>query len=209
MLNGRGYRDFIRAGYSIRELGFAFLRLKIFSWLWIRLKYSFRYLGSNIAIDYSVDISGAQFIEIGESTWIQRNCWLTIPLIDMADIERRSYLTIGKRVQIGRNCFLGAANRIVIGDDVLLGPYVTIVDHSHRTGDTSSPIKEQGIDQSGFVSIGAGSWVGAGATIIGHRGITIGENSVVAANTVLTKNLPANCVAIGNPARIMEKRNGN
>jgi acetyltransferase-like isoleucine patch superfamily enzyme len=209
MLSGRGYRDFISAGYSIRELGFAFVRLKIFSWLWVRLKYSFRSLGSNVTIDYSVDISGAQFMEIGESTWIQRNCWLTIPLIDMTSIERRSYLKIGKRVQIGRNCFLAAANSIVIADDVLLGPYVTIVDHTHRTDDIILPIKEQGINQSGFVSIGAGAWVGAGATIIGHRGITIGENSVVAANTVLTKNLPANCIAVGNPARIMEKRNEN
>jgi acetyltransferase-like isoleucine patch superfamily enzyme len=207
MLSGRKYLNFINAGYSYRELIFAFVRLKVFSWLWIKIKYDFLALGRNITIDYSVDISGAKFIEIGESTWIQRNCWLTIPLIEMRSIERRAYLQIGKRVQIGRNCFVAAANRVVIDDDVLLGPYVTIVDHSHITDDRNLPIKEQGITQSGFVLIGSGVWIGAGATILGHKGITIGENSVVAANTVLTKSLPANCIAVGNPARIMKKRN--
>jgi acetyltransferase-like isoleucine patch superfamily enzyme len=41
--------------------------------------------------------------------------------------------------------------------------------------------------------------------VLGHRGLTIGENAVVAAHAVLTKDLPAHCVAVGNPARIMEK----
>lgn len=205
MLSGRRYSDFIKAGYSFRELLFAFLRLKILSWLWIRIKYSFLSLGTNVTIDYTVDVTDAKFIEIGDSTWIQRNCWLTIPLIDMSTVERRWYLQLGKRVQLGRNCFLGAANRIIIADDVLIGPYVTIVDHSHLTNNSGLPIKEQGISQSGYVVICAGAWVGAGATILGHRGLTIGENSVVAANTVLTKNVPANCIAVGNPARIIRK----
>jgi acetyltransferase-like isoleucine patch superfamily enzyme len=125
----------------------------------------------------------------------------------MLSIEKRAYLSIGERVQIGRNCFIAASNRIVISDDVLIGPYVTIVDGTHNYFDPELPVKEQGITQEGFVKIGSGAWIGAGAIILGHRGLIIGENAVVAAHAVLTKDLPAHCIAVGNPARIMEKKN--
>ena len=49
------------------------------------------------------------------------------------------------------------------------------------------------------------AWIGAGAIVLGHRGVSIGENAVVAAHTVLTKDLPAYCMAIGNPARIIKR----
>ena len=204
MLSPNDYKAFLRAGYSIPELGFAFVRLKIVSLLWTRLKYPLRRRGARVCIDYTVDIAGARFVEIGEDSWIQRNAWLTVPLIDMKPAEDRAYLSIGKRVQIGRNCFLGASNRINLSDDVLIGPYVSIVDHSHRYADPARPIKEQGISQEGSVTVGKGAWIGAGAVILGHRGISIGENSVVAAHAVLTKDLPARSIAVGNPARISE-----
>lgn len=205
MLGHKNYSSFLKNGYSIQELGFAFVRLKIISWLWTRLKYPLRQRGVRVCIDYSVDIAGARFIEVGDDSWVQRNTWLTVPLISMHHIEDRAYLAIGKRVQIGRNCFIGASNLINLSDDVLIGPYVTIVDHTHLYSDRERPIKEQGITQEGFVKIGSGAWIGAGAMVLGHRGLTIGENAVVAAHAVLTKNLPANCIAVGNPARIMER----
>lgn len=205
MLESKSYLSFLRAGYGIRELGFAFVRLKVISWVWTLLKYPLRRRGARVCIDYSVDIAGARFIEIGDDSWVQRNTWLTVPLIEMEHIEDKAYLAIGKRVQIGRNCFIAASNSVSLADDVLLGPYVTIVDHTHRYADRSCPINAQGITQEGFVTVGAGAWIGAGATVLGHRGVSIGENAVVAAHAVLTKDLPANCIAVGNPARILER----
>ncbi|MFA7342856.1 MAG: DapH/DapD/GlmU-related protein [Terrimicrobiaceae bacterium] len=207
MLSPNDYKAFLRADYSLPELGFAFVRLKIVSWLWTRLKYPLRRRGARACIDYTVDIAGARFIEIGEDTWIQRHTWLTVPLIDMRRTEDRAYLSIGKRVQIGRNCFIGASNRVILSDDVLLGPHVTIVDHSHRYADPAQPVKEQGITQEGSITVGAGAWIGAGAIILGQRGLSIGENAVVAAHAVLTKDLPARCLAVGHPARITEIHN--
>jgi acetyltransferase-like isoleucine patch superfamily enzyme len=205
MLSPKNYASFLRIGYSLRELGFAFIRLKMFSWLWTYLKYSLRRRGARVCIDYTVDIAGGRFIEVGDDSWVQRHAWLTVPLVSMQHIEDRAYLSIGKRVQIGRNAFIAASNCIDLADDVLLGPYVTIVDHTHRYLDRVCPVKEQGITQEGFVKVGAGAWIGAGAVILGHRGVSIGENAVVAAHAVLTKDLPANCIAVGSPARIMEK----
>ena len=186
-----------------------FIRLKIISRLWIGLKYSFRRKGKGVCIDYTVDIAGSRYIEIDDDSWVQRYSWLTVPLIAMKSIKNRAYLSIGKRVQIGRNCFIAASNCIEIENDVLIGPYVTILDHTHNYSNPDLPIKLQDITQEGFVQIRAGAWIGAGAIILGHRGLTIGENAVIAAHAVLTKDLPAHCVAIGNPARIMEKKNEN
>ena len=205
MLSPNNYSQFLKAGYSVRELGFAFIRLKVFSWLWTRLNYPLRQRGQRVCIDYTVDIAGARFIEVGDDSWVQRHAWLTVPLVSMHAVENRPYLTIGKRVHIGRNSFLAASNRIELADDVLLGPNVTIVDHTHRCGDSAVPIREQGITHDGFVKIGAGAWIGAGAIVLGHRGVSIGENAVVAAHAVLTRDLPANCVAMGNPARIVKR----
>lgn len=205
MLGFKNYSYFLRSGYSVRELGFAFVRLKIVSLLWTLLKYPLRRRGARVCIDYSVDIAGARFIEVGDDSWVQRNTWLTVPLVGMRQIEDRAYLAIGKRVQIGRNSFIGASNLINLSDDVLIGPYVTIVDHTHLYSNHELPIKEQGITQEGFVKIGSGAWIGAGAMVLGHRGLSIGENAVVAAHAVLTKDLPANCIAVGNPARIIER----
>lgn len=205
MLSPNNYFTFLRAGYSIRELGFAFVRLKMISWLWTRLKYPLRFRGARVCIDYTVDIAGSHFIEVGDDSWVQRHAWLTVPLVSMHSVEDRAYLSIGKRVHIGRNSFIAASNRIELADDVLIGPYVTIVDHTHRYLDQDQPIREQGITQEGFVKIGAGAWIGAGATVLGHKGLSIGENAVVAAHAVLTKDLPPHCVAIGNPAQIMKR----
>ena len=205
MSSPNNYSAFLGSGYSVRELGFAFIRLKVFSWLWTRLKYPLRQRGAGVCIDYTVDIAGVRFIEIGDESWVQRHAWLTVPLVGMHAAEDRAYLSIGKRVHIGRNSFIAASNRIELADDVLLGPHVTIVDHTHRYSDRERTIREQGITQEGFVKIGPGAWIGAGAIVLGHRGVSIGENAVVAAHTVLTKDLPAYCMAIGNPARIIKR----
>lgn len=199
------YSRFLRAGYSPRELAFAFARLKVLSGIWTRVKYPLRRRGARVCIDYTVDIAGARFVEIDDGSWIQRHAWLTVPLIDMAKVEDRPYLSIGKRVQIGRNTFIAASNLVTLEDDVLLGPYVTIVDHAHRYADEARAIKDQGITQEGHVRIGRGSWIGVAAAVLGHRGVTIGENAVVAAHAVVTENVPPRCVAAGNPARIVSR----
>jgi acetyltransferase-like isoleucine patch superfamily enzyme len=86
---------------------------------------------------------------------------------------------------------------IDIGDDVLIGPNVSLITSGHpvepaerRAGVTAAPIV-----------IGRNVWIAAGATIIG--GVTIGENSVVAAGSVVTHNVPPNSLVGGNPARLI------
>jgi acetyltransferase-like isoleucine patch superfamily enzyme len=94
-------------------------------------------------------------------------------------------IRVGHRVFINQNCTLYDFAEISIGDDVMIGPNVSII-----TCLVGKPI-----------TIGANVWIAAGATIIG--GVTVGENSVVAAGSVVTKHVPPNTLVGGNPARVI------
>ena len=105
--------------------------------------------------------------------------------------------TVGRNVFINQNCTLYDLGGIDIGDDVMIGPNVSIITSGHpiapserRNGVIGNPI-----------AIGRNVWIAAGAIIIG--GVTIGENSVVAAGSVVTKYVPANVLVGGNPARVI------
>lgn len=115
-------------------------------------------------------------------------------------------------IEIGENCNFGAfnhissCNRIVIGDNCLTGKNVTIVDNNHGSSDVAdlqiSPVKRRLISK-GSVIIGKNVWLGEKVTIL--PGVTIGDSVIVAANSVVTKDIPSYCVAGGNPAKIIRK----
>ncbi len=96
-------------------------------------------------------------------------------------------------------------NRIEIGDDLLTGKWVTITDNSHGNTDWDSlkiaPIKRDVVSK-GPVKIGNNVWIGEKATIL--PGVTIGDGVVVAANAVVTKDVPSYCVVAGNPAKVIK-----
>jgi acetyltransferase-like isoleucine patch superfamily enzyme len=104
---------------------------------------------------------------------------------------------VGANVFINQNCTIYDLAPVVIGDDVMIGPNVSLITSGHplapsqrRSGVTAKPI-----------TIGKGVWIAAGVTIIG--GVTVGENTVVAAGSVVTRNAPANCLVGGNPAKVI------
>jgi acetyltransferase-like isoleucine patch superfamily enzyme len=87
-----------------------------------------------------------------------------------------------------------------IGDDVWTGPYVYITDQNHGYADPDVPIGQQW-PVNADVSVGAGSWLGAGAIVL--PGASIGRNVVVAAGSVVRGKFPDHCVIAGAPARIV------
>ncbi len=110
----------------------------------------------------------------------------------------------GKNTKIGKNVFINSCCRfqdnggIEIGEKTMIGPNVTIVTLNHdinpetRVNATPKPVK-----------IGKNVWVGADCTIL--PGVTIGDNSVIGAGSVVTKNIPENAIAVGNPARVIKE----
>lgn len=113
---------------------------------------------------------------------------------------------IGKESEIGERCRISIANSLDIGEKVLLSPNVYITDCDHEYRDINVPVIDQGIVQRGqMVSIGEGSYIGINAVIVGN--VKIGNHCVIGANSVVTKDVPDYCVAVGSPAKILKRYN--
>lgn len=114
------------------------------------------------------------------------------------------YTNFGKFTRIGKNVFINHAcsfldiGGIDIGDDVLIGPRVNITSETHplAPGERSDLIPKK-------VTIRRNAWIGAGATIL--PGVTIGENAVVAAGALVSRDVPANTVVAGVPAKVVRE----
>jgi acetyltransferase-like isoleucine patch superfamily enzyme/glycosyltransferase involved in cell wall biosynthesis len=115
------------------------------------------------------------------------------------------HITIGDRVSFGANCHVTAINAIDVGDDVLIGSQVVITDHQHGATDAESLERlprDRGLVSKGPVVIESGVWLGSNVVVM--PGVRIGQNSVVGANAVVTRDVPAYSVVGGIPARVIK-----
>ncbi|HUH33612.1 MAG TPA: sugar O-acetyltransferase [Daejeonella sp.] len=112
------------------------------------------------------------------------------------------YTNFGKHIKIGQNVFINHAcsfldmGGITIEDDVQIGPRVNLVTENHPV----DPSKRKDLDLKSIL-IKKNAWIGAGATIL--PGVTIGENAIVAAGAVVNKDVPANAIVGGVPAKVI------
>lgn len=114
-----------------------------------------------------------------------------VKIWDSVHIDSPSKLKIGNNVSINRGTIINAGGGVKIGNDVLIGPNVVIYSQNHKFHDSTQKIKDQGYDLK-EVHIGNNVWIAANATIL--PGVTIGDNCVVASNSVLTKSIPSNSI---------------
>jgi len=106
-------------------------------------------------------------------------------------------LRIGRNVFINQNCTMYDLGGIDIGDEVMIGPNVSLITSGHPI----APSRRREAVTAKPIVIGKNVWIAANVTIIG--GVTIGENAVIAAGSVVTKDVPADTLAGGNPARVI------
>jgi len=106
-------------------------------------------------------------------------------------------ITVGRNVFVNQNCTFYDLGGLAIGDNVMIGPNVSIITSGHPT----EPSQRRACVIAKPIVIERNVWIAAGATIIG--GVTVGENSVVAAGSVVTRDVPPNTLAGGNPARVI------
>lgn len=116
------------------------------------------------------------------------------------------HVDYGRHVEIGENfyanmdCIFLDVNKIIFGNNVMVGPRAGFYTAGHPTDPTIRILElEFGLP----IVVGDNVWIGANATIL--PGVTIGENAIVAAGAVVTKNVPANTIVGGNPARIIRE----
>lgn len=181
----------------------SFLRKIYFLQLSLLYKSQLKKCGKGIRFENGSVLRGTQFISIGSNCNFQKHLCLTA-------WEKYKDQKLFPSITIGNNCNFGAfnhitcTNKIIIGNNVLTGKWVTISDNNH--GDTSyqnmiiNP-QDRKIVSKGRIYIGDRVFIGDKATIL--SGVNIGEGSIIGANAVITKDIPPFCVAVGNPARII------
>ncbi|HEX2047402.1 MAG TPA: acyltransferase [Acidimicrobiales bacterium] len=101
-------------------------------------------------------------------------------------------------------CYVNGIGGLIIGEGTIFGPYTMIHTANHKTDDLTRPIPEQGWEDAPPVQVGPQCWIGMGVCIL--PGVRIGEGCVIGAGSVLTTDLDAYTVAVGNPAEPVKSR---
>lgn len=141
----------------------------------------------------SAAVENAGYIEIGERVRIEGRT-VRVELVTSGD----GRLVVGRGTFLNYGVSLSAHQEVNIGEDCLLANYVTIMDNDyHDLLDRSLP------GQSGSIFIGDRVWLGIRAVVL--KGVTIGSDSVIGAGSVVTRDIPPNCLAVGSPARVVKQ----
>ncbi len=110
---------------------------------------------------------------------------------------------IGAKTVIGQECTISAYQRVRIGEQCVIADRAMFIDFDHGVVEVERPIRLQGIYKRDVV-VGSNVWIGYGACVL--RGVSVGDNAVIGTNSVVTKDVPANAVVAGIPARIIRMR---
>lgn len=172
-------------------LGVVITKVKIF---WLRIR--------GYDIDFSVCLRGSNTffqsrknsIKVGKGSVIGLNVKLSSGFGGL--------IVVKNRVGIFDYTIIDIHSRLEIGENTLISPFCYITDYDHVLRDKNIPIIKQGY-KTFPIKIGKNVWLGAKVIVL--KGVTIGDNTIIGAGSVVTHDIPANCVAVGVPARVIKK----
>ncbi len=136
---------------------------------------------------------GARLV-LGRWSWLGDDCKVRV---------HEGIVEIGAKSVLGQECTITCFRRITIGRECIIADKVMMLDFDHGVVDVERPIREQGIYKRP-VEVGHNCWIGYGACIL--RGVAVGENCVIGTNSIVTKDVPANAVVGGVPAKVLRMR---
>src|SRR3954470_3657473 len=184
---------FMRA-HGMLNLKYARLLLRL-----ARLKVRF---GKRLQTDGICFVGPGVKLEIGRGAVLRLGRWSWIGHGTKIRVHQGE-CEIGAKTVLGQECTISAFQHVSIGRECILADRVMLIDFDHGVVEVERPIREQGIYKRD-VRVGHNVWVGYGACFL--RGATVGDNCVIGTNTVITKDVAANAVVAGAPARVLRMR---
>ena len=133
-------------------------------------------------------------IELGRWSWLGHGCKLRC---------HEGVIRIGAKTVLGQECTISAYRDVTIGRECVIADRVMMIDFDHGMVEVERPIRLQGIYKRD-VRVGHNVWIGYGASIL--RGVAVGDNAVIGTGAVVTRDVPANAVVAGVPARVIRMR---
>jgi acetyltransferase-like isoleucine patch superfamily enzyme len=158
--------------------------------------------GRRLKLDGMAFLGRGVTLQIGKTARISFGRWVWIghgTKIRCHEGEVR----IGDKTVLGQECTISAYQHVSIGEQCILADRVMLIDFDHNVAEVERPIRVQGIYKRD-VRVGSNVWIGYGAQIL--RGVSVGDNAIVGASAVVTKDVPANAVVVGSPARVIRMR---
>ena len=175
----------LKYGRLIVRLGFVKLRLRS------RLRLDgLAFIGPGC----SLEVGPRATLELGRWSWVGHGCKIR---------SHEGTVSIGAKSVIGQECTISSYQHVSIGRECVIADRVMLIDFDHGMVEVDRPIRLQGIYKRD-VRVGNNVWIGYGACIL--RGVTIGDNAVIGTSAVVTRDVPANAVVAGVPARILRMR---
>ncbi len=141
-----------------------------------------------------LEIGPRATLRIGRWAWIGHGCKIRV---------HEGEVSIGAKTVMGQECTISAYQSVSIGRECIVADRVMLIDFDHGAVEVERPIRLQGIYKRD-VKIGHNVWIGYGACVL--RGVTVGENAIVGTSSVLTRDVAANAVVAGAPARLIRMR---
>jgi acetyltransferase-like isoleucine patch superfamily enzyme len=184
---------FVRSNNMVSR-GYAVLLLR---WLWLKLRWRGRLQTDGLCFvcpGVKFEIGRGARVVLGRWSWIGHGCKVRV---------HEGELIIGAKSVLGQECTISAFQHISIGRECIVADRSMLIDFDHNMADVERPIREQGIDKHD-VRVGHNVWMGYGACIL--RGTTVGDNAVIGASAVVTKDVPDNAIVGGIPAKVIRMR---
>jgi acetyltransferase-like isoleucine patch superfamily enzyme len=141
-----------------------------------------------------LEIGRKATLSIGRWAWIGHGSKIRV---------HEGEVSIGAKTVMGQECTISAFQHVSIGRECIVADRVMLIDFDHGVVEVDRPIRLQGIYKRD-VRVGHNVWIGYGACIL--RGAAVGDNAIVGTSAVVTKEVPANAVAAGSPARVIRMR---
>jgi acetyltransferase-like isoleucine patch superfamily enzyme len=142
----------------------------------------------------TIQVAKGAHVELGRWSWVGHGCKLRC---------HEGVISIGAKTVLGQECTISAYQHVSIGRECVIADRVMMIDFDHGMVEVDRPIRLQGIYKRD-VRVGNNVWIGYGACIL--RGVTVGDNAVIGTGAVVTKDVPANAIVGGVPARLIRMR---